>query len=85
MVSILSLASYILIKLTKAYQFFISPFLGKHCRFQPTCSHYTIEALNKFGLIKGGFLALRRILKCHPLNRGGDDPIPSKIHNKREN
>ena len=60
----------------KVYQRFISPFLGFSCRFTPTCSHYTIEAIKKFGIIKGTLLSIKRILKCNPLGSSGYDPIP---------
>ena len=60
----------------KGYQRFISPLLGSNCRFNPSCSSYANEAIERFGVIKGGWLAGKRILKCHPLNEGGDDPVP---------
>lgn len=60
----------------KSYQRFISPLLGSNCRFTPSCSTYAIEAINRFGIVKGGWLASKRILKCHPLNEGGEDPVP---------
>ena len=60
----------------KIYQSFISPFLGFSCRFTPTCSHYAIEAVDKFGIIKGTLLSIKRILKCNPLGSSGYDPIP---------
>jgi len=60
----------------KGYQRLISPLLGANCRFQPTCSSYAIEAVSRFGVIKGCWLASKRILRCHPLNEGGDDPVP---------
>jgi putative membrane protein insertion efficiency factor len=60
----------------KGYQRLISPLVGSNCRFQPTCSNYAIEAVNHFGVIKGCWLASKRILRCHPLNEGGDDPVP---------
>lgn len=60
----------------KAYQRLLSPLLGNNCRFNPTCSFYTIEAINRFGVLKGCWLASKRILKCHPLNAGGSDPVP---------
>lgn len=58
------------------YQRFLSPVLGSNCRFHPTCSCYAKEAIERFGIIKGGWLASKRIVKCHPLNEGGDDPVP---------
>jgi len=60
----------------KGYQRFISPLLGSNCRFHPTCSTYAIEAVNRFGVIKGSWLASKRILRCHPFNEGGEDPVP---------
>ncbi|WP_206485926.1 membrane protein insertion efficiency factor YidD [Thalassotalea sp. G2M2-11] len=66
----------IAISLVKAYQRWLSPLLGNNCRFNPTCSNYAIEAINRFGVIKGCWLASKRILKCHPLNAGGEDPVP---------
>ncbi|MEC4090334.1 membrane protein insertion efficiency factor YidD [Pseudoalteromonas rubra] len=60
------------------YQRFISPLLGPHCRYTPTCSHYAIQAINLHGIAKGSWLALKRILKCHPLSAGGADPVPAK-------
>jgi len=66
----------IIISLVKAYQRWLSPILGNNCRFSPTCSFYAIEAINRFGVIKGSWLAGKRILKCHPLNAGGEDPVP---------
>ncbi len=72
----------IIIKLIKGYQYLVSPLLGSNCRFTPTCSTYAIEAINRFGVVKGSWLASKRILKCHPLNAGGDDPVPTQ---KKEN
>jgi uncharacterized protein len=66
----------IAISIVKAYQRWLSPLLGNNCRFTPTCSFYAIEAINRFGVIKGCWLASKRILKCHPLNAGGEDPVP---------
>lgn len=62
----------------KLYQTFISPFTPATCRYQPTCSHYTKEALLRYGLIKGGGLALKRIFSCHPWGGKGYDPVPEK-------
>jgi len=61
--------------LIKVYRKFISPLKGPSCRFYPTCSQYAIEAITKYGIIKGGFLSIKRILKCHPFHSGGYDPI----------
>ena len=66
----------------RAYQRWLSPLLGNNCRFSPTCSNYAIEAINRFGVIKGCWLATKRILKCHPLNAGGEDPVPPKNKEK---
>lgn len=71
-----SLLATPLIWLVRGYQLFISPFVPPSCRFHPTCSHYAIEALNKHGAIKGLWLAMRRIARCHPWHPGGHDPVP---------
>ncbi|MXZ23911.1 MAG: membrane protein insertion efficiency factor YidD [Caldilineaceae bacterium SB0665_bin_21] len=60
----------------RLYQRFVSPLLGPTCRFSPTCSHYMIEAIQRHGLWRGGWMGLRRILRCHPFNKGGADPVP---------
>ena len=65
----------ILIFLIKFYQKAISPFLGRTCRFYPTCSEYTKQAVEKYGALKGLYLGLVRILKCHPFHKGGYDPL----------
>lgn len=62
----------------KVYQKLISPFLPSSCRFQPTCSHYVKEALITHGVIKGSFLGMKRILRCHPWGGSGHDPVPKK-------
>jgi putative membrane protein insertion efficiency factor len=62
--------------LINIYQKYIGPIKGKTCRFYPTCSEYTKEAIIKHGIIKGGFLGIKRILRCHPFNPGGYDPVP---------
>ncbi len=66
----------IAIFLIRVYQRCISPFLGPHCRFIPTCSQYALEAVEKYGFFKGSCLAIKRILKCHPFHKGGYDPVP---------
>lgn len=60
----------------RAYRLLLSPLLGRHCRFQPSCSEYAIEALQRHGVLKGSRLALRRIGCCHPWHAGGFDPVP---------
>lgn len=67
-----------LILIIKAYQKWISPLLLPSCRFQPTCSHYAHEAIERFGAFYGSWLALKRILRCHPFHPGGYDPVPPR-------
>ena len=59
----------------KFYRKYISPLKRPSCRFYPTCSEYALEAISKYGALKGGFLGVKRILKCHPYNKGGYDPV----------
>ena len=66
----------LLVLIVRGYQLFISPLLGPRCRFHPTCSHYAIEALQTHGALKGTWLSLKRLGRCHPLNPGGYDPGP---------
>lgn len=70
------LISYILILPIKLYQYAISPMFGASCRYHPTCSAYSIEALKKHGPIKGFYLAVKRIFSCHPWGGHGYDPVP---------
>ena len=70
---------YLLIGIIKFYRLFISPLFPPSCRFYPTCSHYAEEALREHGFFYGSWLAIRRILKCHPWHPGGYDPVPKKI------
>ena len=65
-----------LIGLVRLYRFAVAPWLGGNCRFQPTCSSYAIEALETHGVLKGGWLALQRIGRCHPWGGSGYDPVP---------
>ena len=72
-----------LILLIRGYQLIVSPLLGSNCRFMPTCSEYAIESFKSYGLIKGFFLTIKRIGKCHPWGSHGYDPIPTKkVRNK---
>ncbi|WP_084024232.1 membrane protein insertion efficiency factor YidD [Vulcanibacillus modesticaldus] len=66
------------ILLIRFYQKFISPLKPPTCRFYPTCSHYSLEAIEVHGPVKGGWLSVKRIAKCHPLHPGGFDPVPPK-------
>ena len=73
-----SILTYPLVLLVRFYQVAISPFTPSTCRYNPTCSHYAIEALKKRGLIIGGWLYLKRIISCHPWGGSGYDPVPEK-------
>jgi putative membrane protein insertion efficiency factor len=66
----------LLVGLISAYRYLLSPFLGPSCRFYPTCSAYAAEAIETHGALRGSWLALRRIVKCHPWHPGGLDPVP---------
>ena len=83
----MNIITHILIKLIKGYKFFISPLLGNSCRYLPTCSEYSIDALKEFGLLKGIFISFKRILTCHPIKflggNDGFDPVKRKIKVKK--
>lgn len=66
----------LLIALIRGYQVAISPWLGRNCRFYPSCSQYTLEAIERHGAVKGLWLGVRRVLRCHPFHPGGHDPVP---------
>jgi len=66
----------ILVILIRFYQYAISPYLGRRCRYFPSCSEYTVEAVQKHGACKGGWLGAKRICRCHPWHPGGYDPVP---------
>jgi len=70
--------TYLIISLIKIYKFLLSPLLGMNCRFQPTCSNYCEQAIERYGLIKGLILFMKRISKCHPWGDSGFDPVPGE-------
>jgi uncharacterized protein len=72
------------IMIIRFYQMAISPLKPPTCRFYPTCSHYGLEAVQRFGALKGGLLAIKRIFRCHPLHPGGIDPVPEKWPDKHK-
>jgi putative membrane protein insertion efficiency factor len=76
--------SWPLIGLVKLYRVTLSPWLGMNCRFQPTCSEYTIEALKKYGIFKGAWLAAKRIVRCHPWGGSGYDPVPDNPRDEND-
>ena len=66
----------VLIALVRFYRYAISPMLGRNCRFHPTCSEYALEAIERHGALRGGWMAAKRVGRCHPFNPGGYDPVP---------
>lgn len=74
----------IILSLIKFYQKYISRLLGKNCRFYPTCSAYTYQAIEEYGVFKGVYLGIKRILRCHPFSQGGYDPVPKKKKDIRD-
>lgn len=75
-VAMKTLMTYPLLALVRGYRYFISPLLGRSCRFYPSCSEYADEALQRHGAWRGTWLALRRVSRCHPWHPGGFDPVP---------
>ncbi len=73
---VVKLLAYPIALIIRGYQLFISPVLPSSCRYVPTCSEYAIEALRKYGLFKGGWLAIKRVSRCHPWGGSGYDPVP---------
>jgi len=78
-----SAAARVLMALITGYRRFISPLLGPRCRFAPSCSAYALEAVREHGALRGTWLAVRRIGRCHPFNPGGFDPVPPALHGRR--
>ena len=78
-----SAAARALMALITGYRRFISPLLGARCRFAPSCSAYALEAVREHGALRGSWLAIRRIGRCHPFNPGGFDPVPPALHGRR--
>lgn len=78
MSKIFRLFRYLVIIPVRLYQIFISPLLGKNCRYDPTCSHYMIQAVEEWGVFKGLWLGLKRIGRCHPWGGMGHDPVPKR-------
>jgi len=78
-----SAAARVLMSLISGYRRFISPLLGPRCRFAPSCSAYALEAVREHGALRGTWLAVRRIGRCHPFNPGGFDPVPPALHGRR--
>jgi putative membrane protein insertion efficiency factor len=79
----MNIFTYLLIKIIKIYKFLISPLLGNSCRYLPTCSEYSIDALKTYGFLRGVFLSIKRILSCHPWGNGGFDPVKKKMKVKK--
>ena len=71
-----NLINYLLIGLVQFYRYALSPLKPSTCRFYPTCSMYMLQALRRYGPLKGSYLGIKRILKCHPFHKGGYDPLP---------
>jgi putative membrane protein insertion efficiency factor len=69
----------VLLVLIKIYRYAISPMLGRHCRFEPSCSAYALEAIGTHGAAHGGWLATKRLCRCHPWHPGGYDPVPPRV------
>lgn len=73
-----------LVLLIQGYQLVLSPLLPSACRYFPTCSQYAIDALKRYGILRGGWLALKRISRCHPFHSGGFDPVPEITETKKQ-
>ena len=79
----MNILTLIIIKLIRSYKYLLSPLLGHSCRYLPTCSEYSIDALKTYGLLKGLYLSVKRILSCHPWSKGGFDPVKKEMKVKK--
>ena len=79
----MNIFTHLLIKFIKIYKYLVSPLISPSCRYLPTCSDYSIEALKTYGFVKGLLLSLKRIMSCHPLGNSGFDPVKKEIKEKR--
>ena len=79
----MNIFTHLLIKFIKIYKYLVSPMIGPSCRYQPTCSDYSIEALKTYGFVKGLLLSLKRIMSCHPWGNSGFDPVKKEIEEKK--
>ena len=79
----MNIFTLLLIKFIKIYKYLVSPMIGPSCRYQPTCSDYSIEALKTYGFIKGLLLSFKRIMSCHPWGNSGFDPVKKEIKAKK--
>tara|TARA_B100002052_G_scaffold149254_1_gene136282 strand:- start:506 stop:745 length:240 start_codon:yes stop_codon:yes gene_type:complete len=79
----MNILTLIIIKLIRSYKYLLSPLLGHSCRYLPTCSEYSIDALKTYGLLKGLYLSVKRILSCHPWSKGGFDPLKKEMKVKK--
>lgn len=70
-----NVARFVVLRMLRGYKWAISPMLPPACRYVPTCSEYAMEAVERYGILRGGWMAMRRVLRCHPLVRGGYDPV----------
>jgi putative membrane protein insertion efficiency factor len=77
-------AKLVVLQLLRAYKWAISPMLPPSCRFVPTCSEYAMEAVDRYGVLRGGFMALMRLLRCHPFAHGGYDPVVSDLRTSND-
>jgi putative membrane protein insertion efficiency factor len=75
----MSVAARVVARLIRIYQVVVAPLFGNHCRYHPSCSAYTLEAVERHGALKGAWLGIRRIARCHPWSAGGVDPVPEKV------